>query len=63
MLSDIGIFIQMMDAIYLKVHCTASKLHAVANLNEQPLSFFMTAEQTRDYPGAAAVLDRLPIAQ
>jgi hypothetical protein len=31
------------------------KLHAVADANGQPLSFFMTAGQVSDYTGAAAL--------
>ena len=40
-----------------------TKLHAVADANGRPLSFFMTAGQVRDYTGAAALLDDLPKAQ
>ena len=34
-----------------------TKLHAVADANGRPLSFFMTAGQVSDYTGAAALLD------
>lgn len=34
-----------------------TKLHAVADANGRPLSFFMTAGQVSDYIGAAALLD------
>ena len=37
-----------------------TKLHAVADANGRPLSFFMTAGQVSDYTGAAASLDDLP---
>ena len=37
-----------------------TKLHAVADANGRPLSFFMTAGQVSDYTGAAALLDDLP---
>ena len=40
-----------------------TKLHAVADANGRPLSFFMTAGQVSDYAGAAALLDDLPKAQ
>ena len=40
-----------------------TKLHAVADANGRPLSFFMTAGQVSDYTGAAALLDELPKAQ
>lgn len=40
-----------------------TKLHAVADANGRPLSFFMTAGQVSDYTGAAALLDDLPRAQ
>jgi transposase len=40
-----------------------TKLHAVADANGRPLSFFMTAGQVSDYIGAAALLDDLPKAQ
>ncbi|WP_184027349.1 IS5 family transposase [Sphingomonas yantingensis] len=40
-----------------------TKLHAVADENGRPLSFFMTAGQVSDYTGAAALLDDLPNAQ
>jgi len=40
-----------------------TKLHAVADANGRPLSFFMTAGQVSDYTGAAALLDDLPKAQ
>ena len=33
-----------------------TKLHAVADANGRPLSFFMTAGQISDYTGAAALL-------
>nr|WP_249201496.1 IS5 family transposase [Gluconobacter sphaericus] len=40
-----------------------TKLHAVTDQNGRPLSFFMTAGQSSDYTGAAALLDSLPMAQ
>jgi hypothetical protein len=40
-----------------------TKLHAVADSQGRPLSFFMTAGQVSDYTGAAALLDDLPKAQ
>ena len=40
-----------------------TKLHAVADANGRPLSFFMTAGQVNDYTGAAALLDDMPNAQ
>ena len=40
-----------------------TKLHAVADANGRPLSFFMTAGQVSDYTGAAAVLDDIPKAR
>jgi transposase len=40
-----------------------TKLHAVADANGRPLSFFMTAGEVSDYTGAAALLDDLPKAQ
>jgi hypothetical protein len=40
-----------------------TKLHAVADANGRPLSFFMAAGQVSDYTGAAALLDDLPKAQ
>ena len=40
-----------------------TKLHAVADANGRPLSFFLTAGPTSDYTGAAALLDDLPKAQ
>lgn len=40
-----------------------TKLHALADANGRPLSFFMTAGQVSDYTGAAALLDELPKAQ
>jgi transposase len=40
-----------------------TKLHAVADANGRPLSFFMTAGQASDYTGAAALLDDMPKAQ
>ncbi len=40
-----------------------TKLHAIADANRRPLSFFMTAGQVSDYTGAAALLDDLPNAQ
>jgi transposase len=40
-----------------------TKLHAVADANGRPLSFFMTAGQVSDYTGAAALLDDPPKAQ
>lgn len=38
-------------------------MHAVTDANGRPLSFFITAVQVSDYPGAAALLDDLPKAQ
>ena len=40
-----------------------TKLHAVADANGRPLSFFMTAGQVSDNTGAAALLDDMPKAQ
>jgi transposase len=40
-----------------------TKLHALADADGRPLSFFMTAGQVSDYIGAAALLDDLPKAQ
>jgi len=40
-----------------------TRLHALADANGRPLSFFMTAGQVGDYTGAAALLDDLPKAQ
>jgi transposase len=40
-----------------------TKLHAVADANGRPLSFFMTAGQVSDYIGAAALIDELPKAK
>ena len=40
-----------------------TKLHAVTDANGRPLSFFITAGQISDYPGAAALLDDLPKAK
>lgn len=40
-----------------------TKLHAIADANGRPLSFFMTAGQVSDYTGAAALLDDMPKAQ
>ncbi len=40
-----------------------TKLHAIADGNGRPLSFFMTAGQASEYTGAAALLDDLPKAQ
>ena len=37
-----------------------TKLHAIADANGRPLSFFMTAGQVSDYTGAAALLSSLP---
>ncbi len=42
---------------------TNTKLHAVADANGHPLSFFMTAGQVSDSTGAAALLDDMPKAQ
>ena len=39
-----------------------TKLHAVADANGRPLSFFMTAGQVSDYTGALALLSSLPAA-
>ena len=40
-----------------------TKLHAVADANGRPISFFMTVGQVSDYTGAAALFDTLPKAQ
>jgi transposase len=40
-----------------------TKLHAVTDANDHPISFFITAGQVSDYTGAAALLDELPKAQ
>ena len=40
-----------------------TKLHAVADANGRPLSFFMTAGQVSDYIGAAALLNDMPKVQ
>jgi hypothetical protein len=40
-----------------------TKLHAVADTNGRPSSFFMTAGRVSDYTGAAALLSHLPKAQ
>ena len=40
-----------------------TKLHAVAEANGRPISFFITAGQVSDYTGAAALLDELPKAK
>ena len=40
-----------------------TKLHAIADANGGPLSFFMTAGQVSDYTGAATLLDDMPKAQ
>ena len=40
-----------------------TKLHAVTDENGRPISFFMTAGETSDYTGAAALLNSLPPAQ
>lgn len=40
-----------------------TKLHAVADANGRPLSFFMSAGQFSDCTGAAALLDDMPKAQ
>lgn len=40
-----------------------TKLHALADANGRPLSFFMTAGQVSDYTGAAALLGDMPKAQ
>ena len=37
-----------------------TKLHALADAQGRPLSFFMTAGQVSDHTGAAALLDDLP---
>jgi hypothetical protein len=39
------------------------KLHAVADANGRPLSFFMTAGQVSDYTREAVLLDDTPKAQ
>ena len=40
-----------------------TKLHAVADAQGRPLSFFMTAGQASDHTGAAALLGSLPTAE
>jgi len=40
-----------------------TKLHAVTDENGRPISFFMSAGETSDYTGAAALLNSLPPAQ
>lgn len=40
-----------------------TKLHAVTDAKDHPLSFFMTAGQISDYTGAAALLYDLPKAK
>ena len=40
-----------------------TKLHAIADANGRPLSFFMTAGQVSDYTGAAALLGGLQSAE
>lgn len=40
-----------------------TKLHAITDANDRPLSFFMTAGQISDYTAAAALLDELPKAK
>lgn len=40
-----------------------TKLHAVTGENGRPISFFMSAGETSDYTGAAALLNSLPPAQ
>ena len=40
-----------------------TRLHAIANAQGRPLSFFMTAGQVSDYTDAAVLLDDLPKAQ
>jgi len=40
-----------------------TKLHAVTDENGRTISFFMSAGETSDYSGAAALLDSLPPAQ
>lgn len=40
-----------------------TKLHAVADADRRPSSFFMTAGLVSDYTGAAALLDDMPTAQ
>ncbi|PZO62189.1 MAG: IS5 family transposase [Paracoccus denitrificans] len=40
-----------------------TKLHAVADANGRPLSFFLTAGPVSDYTGPAALLDEIPKAQ
>jgi len=40
-----------------------TKLHALADANGRPLSFFLTAGQVSDYTGAAALFNDLPKAQ
>jgi len=40
-----------------------TKLHAVTYENGRPISFFMSAGETSDYTGAAALLNSLPPAQ
>jgi len=40
-----------------------TKLHAVTDENGRPISFFMSAGETSDFTGAAALLNSLPPAQ
>ena len=40
-----------------------TNLHAIADANRRPLSFFLIAGQVSDYTGAAALFDDLPNAQ
>ena len=40
-----------------------TKLRAVTDANDRPISFFITAGQVSDYTGAAALLDELPKAK
>lgn len=40
-----------------------TKLHAVTDENGRPISFFMSAGETSDYTGAAALPNSLPPAQ
>ena len=51
------------DQIPLQRGGMNTKLHAVTAENGRPISFFMSAGETRDFTGAAALLNSLPPAQ
>ncbi|AMY71652.1 transposase, IS4 family protein [Frigidibacter mobilis] len=40
-----------------------TKLHAITDTNGRPIRFFMSAGQTSDYTGTAALLGNIPKAQ